>query len=245
MTPSQTPELTVVLPAYEEAASLDMLLPELLTVLKQITPAHEVIVIDAEHGTTGTEAVCSKHAVRYLKRQGGSQYGDAVRTAQKVALGKFVAFMDADGSHNPKVLLDLWRQKEEADLVIASRYVRGGKTENPAILIFMSLMVNIGFRVVLGLKCHDVSNSFRLYRGDDIRILKLECPHFDIIEEILVKLSLLRKNYRVKEVPFTFEKRKAGKTKRQLWVFALQYGRTLCQLHQLKRKALRELSPKL
>jgi len=244
MIPNQAPELTVVLPAYEEAASLDMLLPQLASVLKQTTSAHEVIVVDAEHGTAGTEVVCGKHGVRYVKRQGGSQYGDAVRTAQGVARGKYIVFMDADGSHNPRFLSDLWHMREDSDLVIASRYVAGGKTENPAFLILMSLVVNIGFRIVLGLKCHDVSNSFRLYRGDDFRKLKLECAHFDIIEEMLVKLCLSRKDYRVKEVPFTFEKRKAGKTKRQLWVFALQYGRTLFHLFQLKRKALRELSHK-
>ncbi len=242
MTPKQAAELTVVLPAYEEAASLDMLLPQLASVLKQTGLTHEVIVVDAEHGTNGTEEVCARHCVHYMKRNGGSQYGDAVRTAQEVASGKHVAFMDADGSHNPKFLLDLLQVREESDLVIASRYVAGGKTENPAILIAMSLVVNIGFRLVLGLKCHDVSNSFRLYRGDDFRRLKLECGHFDIIEEMLVKLCLLRKDYRVKEVPFTFEKRKAGKTKRQLWVFALEYGRTLYHLFQLKRKALRELN---
>ena len=86
-----------------------------------------------------------------------------------------------------------------------------------AVLIFMSLMVNVVFRLALGLKCYDVSNSFRLYRGDDLRTLQLKCDNFDIVEEILVKLTVARPGYRIKEVPFVFEKRKAGKTKRNLW----------------------------
>jgi dolichol-phosphate mannosyltransferase len=45
--------------------------------------------------------------------------------------------------------------------------------------------VNVVFRSVLGLKCADVSNSFRLYRGDELRGLQLECDNFDIVEEIL------------------------------------------------------------
>jgi dolichol-phosphate mannosyltransferase len=117
--------------------------------------------------------------------------------------------------------------------------VRGGETENPAILIFMSHVVNIIFRVLLNLKCYDVSNSFRLYRGDDVRSLQLECNHFDIVEEILVKLVGTRKEFRIKEVPSTFEKRKAGKTKRRLLVFILGYLGTLLRLLRLKAKTRR------
>jgi dolichol-phosphate mannosyltransferase len=124
--------------------------------------------------------------------------------------------------------------------VIASRYAPGGKTENPWLLIVMSHMVNVIFRLVLGLNCLDVSNSFRLYRGDDLRKLRLECRHFDIVEEILVKLSYSRHPYRIKEVPSTFEKRKAGKTKRQLLTFAIGYVGTLWRLLSLKRKVAAE-----
>jgi dolichol-phosphate mannosyltransferase len=91
---------------------------------------------------------------------------------------------------------------------------------------------------VLGLKCADVSNSFRLYRGDELRALQLECDNFDIVEEILVKLFFSRPGYRLKEVPFVFEQRRAGKTKRKLLVFAIGYIGTLVRLHRLKRKAV-------
>jgi len=97
--------------------------------------------------------------------------------------------------------------------------------------------VNIVFRLALRLKCYDVSNSFRLYRGADIRSLRLECNHFDVVEEILVKLAALRPGFRIQEVPFTFEKRKAGKTKRHLVKFILGYLGTLFRLLRLKAKA--------
>jgi hypothetical protein len=61
--------------------------------------------------------------------------------------------------------------------------------------------------------------------------------HFDIVEEILVKLITLHPAYRLKEVPFYFEKRKAGKTKRNLLTFALGYFVTLLRLMKLKREA--------
>jgi dolichol-phosphate mannosyltransferase len=235
-----TTELSVVLPAYEEAESLKEILPALKEVASGLTPHFELLVVDTREPRDETPQLCERLAVTYVPRRGGDHYGDAVRTGLATARGDWVAMMDADGSHNPRALLELWPHRHNYDLVIASRYVRGGQTENPAILIFMSHIVNIVFRLALRLKCYDVSNSFRLYRGADARRLKLECDHFDVVEEILVKLSDSRPNFRIKEVPFTFEKRKAGKTKRHLATFILGYLGTLVRLWRLKVKAKQE-----
>jgi dolichol-phosphate mannosyltransferase len=240
MAVSELPELSIVLPSFEEAANLNNLLPRLQEVGRGLTTspaACEILVVDTPEPRDATPEVCRKHNARYIPRKGGPLYGHAIRTALAEARGQWIVFMDADGSHNPSFLPDLWRYRDESDLVIASRYVHGGKTENPAVLIFMSLAVNLVFRWALGLKCLDVSNSFRLYRGDDLRKLRLKCNHFDIVEEILVKLITLHPGYRLKEVPFVFEKRKAGKTKRNLFTFALGYVVTLLRLLKLKREA--------
>ena len=234
------PELSVVLPAYREADSLRKMLPVLNEVARSLTSRYEIIVIDAEQPLDDTPASCRDAGAACVPRRGGAAYGHAIRTALAVAQGRHVIFMDADGSHNPRFLPQLWAERERADLVIASRYVRGGKTENPAVLIFLSLMVNVVFRLVLGLKCYDVSNSLRLYRGDALRGLQLKCDNFDIIEEILIKLSYSQPGYRIKEVPFTFERRKAGTTKRRLLAFAIGYVATLLRLFRLKRQTRKQ-----
>ena len=232
-------DLSIVLPAYEEAESLSVVLPVLQGVAARLTSTFEIVVIDTMQPRDDTPKVCQRLGVTYQSRRGGNLYGDAVRTGFQTARGAFVLIMDGDGSHNPHVIPSLWAERLASDLVVASRYVRGGQTENPAVLIFMSQIVNIIFRIALGLKCYDVSNSFRLYRGVDVRALQLECNHFDIVEEILVKLVTLRPNFRITEVPFTFEQRKAGKTKRQLLTFILGYVGTLWRLLRLKAKAKR------
>jgi dolichol-phosphate mannosyltransferase len=235
-------ELSVVLPAYEEAANLDQLLPALNSELSGLGIAHEIVVVDSAEPRDETPAVCHRHGARHIPRVGGSLYGHAIRTAQREARGRHIVLMDADGSHGPAFVRRLWEHRDTADLLIASRYVSGGQTENPAILIFMSMVVNHVFRLCLGLRCADVSNSFRLYRGDDFRALELVCENFDIVEEILIKLCFSRKEYTVKELPFTFEKRKAGKTKRKLLLFAIGYLQTLARLHRFKR-SMRRTSP--
>lgn len=229
-------ELSIVLPAYEEGENLERLLPKLKEVAARLAGNYEILVVDTQTPRDATPEVCARHGARYVPREGGAMYGNAVETGIARSRGKRVLFMDADGSHNPDFIPELWRLREDYDLVIASRYVPGGKTENPWILILLSHAVNIVFRLVLGLRCLDVSNSFRLYRGDDLRKLRLECHHFDVVEEILVKLVFSRDHYRVKETPATFEKRKAGRTKRQLVTFALGYAGTLWKLLSLKWK---------
>ena len=238
------PDLSVVLPAYREADSLRQMLPVLNEVARSLTPNYEIIVIDTEQPLDDTPAICQAVGAVYVPRSGGAAYGHAIRTALAVARGRYVIFMDADGSHNPRFLPQLWTEREHADLVIASRYVHGGKTENPAVLIFLSLMVNVVFRLVLGLKCYDVSNSLRLYHGDALRSLQLKCDNFDIIEEILIKLSCSQPGYRIKEVPFTFERRKAGATKRKLLAFAIGYLSTLLRLSRFKRQ-MRKQQPRI
>jgi dolichol-phosphate mannosyltransferase len=230
-------ELSVVLPAYEEAENLRNLLPALKASAGAITASYEILVVDTATPRDATPEVCADIGVTYVPREGGDYYGHAVRTGIARSRGQYVVLMDADGSHSPTFLPKLWSPRESADVVIASRYMPGGKTENPAILIFMSLMVNVVFRTVLGLNCRDVSNSFRLYRGDDLRALRLSCNNFDIVEEILVLLSFTHPGYRIHEVPFTFEERKAGKTKRKLVAFALSYFAVLWRLYRLRRKA--------
>jgi dolichol-phosphate mannosyltransferase len=228
--------LSILLPAYEEAENLDGLLPRINNVLSAAGIDYEILVVDAPARRDATQEVSARHAARYMPRTGGDLYGDAIRTGIAAARGEKLIVMDADGSHNPDFLPQLWARRNAADLVIASRYVIGGRTDNPKLLILLSLIVNLVFRIVLGLKCADVSNSFRLYQAEQVRGLTLECDNFDIVEELLVKLSYSKPAFTILEVPFTFEKRKAGKTKRKLLAFALSYIATLWRLHTMKRR---------
>ena len=124
--------------------------------------------------------------------------------------------------------------------MIGSRYAPGGQTENPAILIAMSYVVNLTFRVVFKLSARDVTNSFRLYRTEVLKPLKLESNDFDILEEILIRCVTHRPPARVGEVPVTFERRKAGESKRKLVQFAFGYLTTLRTLRRFQKDAQRQ-----
>ena len=233
-------ELTVLLPAYREADSLRQLLPSLKSQVSEVTSSYEILVVDAQTKIDETEEVCGEFGVRHVFRRNGNLYGDAMRTGIAESSGRFVVVMDADGSHNPCHLPSLWSERERFDVVIGSRYAPGGQTENPALLIAMSYVVNLTFRLAFHLDCKDVTNSFRLYRGAQLRTLKLECNNFDLVEEILIRLVAGPTGARVKEVPVVFERRKAGESKRNLVTFAVSYVQTVVRLRRFYRAARRE-----
>ena len=226
-------DLSVILPAYLEEENLRILLPRLKNVLNSLTPRNEILVIDTETAMDQTKLVCDEQGANYFNRTGGNFYGAAIKTGIEKANGKKIVFMDADGSHAPEFIKKLYDLRNEADIVIASRYIKGGVTENSAILVFMSLVLNITYSLVLNLKVKDVSNSFKLYDAGPLKELELECQNFDIVEEIIYKLSLLNKEIKIKEIPFTFKKRMFGETKRNLFVFIFNYILTIIHLRMM------------
>ena len=238
MNSHEAPELSVVLPCFEEAANLNWLLPQLKSELSALHITFEILVVDTEAPRDETPEICRKNSVRYVPRLGGALYSHALKTGITCATGRWILCMDSDGSHSPSFVKAMWGARNQADLIIASRYVKGGDTENPAVLILLSYIVNLTFRMVLGIRCRDLSNSFRLYEGDALRSLSLECRNFDIIEEILLKLSLREAHFSILELPFTFQARKAGRTKRDLIAFMFSYLGTLYRLRRIRKSAI-------
>ncbi len=223
-------KVAVIIPSYLEEENLRIIIPRLKNEMQKLGNDYEILVIDAMHAMDYTEDVCKNNNVTYLNRTNGNNYGDAVRTGIMNARGKYIIFMDADGSHSPEFINKLYQYKDDYDVVIASRYIEGGATDNNRILILMSWVVNIVYSIVLNLRCKDVSNSFKLYRGDLLRNLNLYCNNFDIVEEILFKLKKINNNLKIKEVPFSFKKRMFGETKRNLFLFMVSYIFTLIKL---------------
>lgn len=223
-------DLSVIMPAYLEEENLRILLPRVKKVLNELTPESEIIIVDTEKPMDGTAKACEEVGVTYINRTGSNTYGSAIRSGLAKAQGKNIIFMDADGSHHPEFIKELYAEKEQNDIVIASRYINGGHTENSAILVLMSKIVNLGYAVVLGLKVKDVSNSFKLYRADFLKELTLTCDNFDVVEEILFKILRNHKDCRIKELPFSFKQRMFGETKRNLPLFVMTYIATLIKL---------------
>ena len=234
--------ISVVLPAYEEEKNLINILPRIHKVLDSKKLEHEILVVDTMEPLDDTKKVCEQYNARYVPRENGNYYGDAIRTGFDKAVGEYIVVMDADGSHDPKEILKFYKvmKNPKVDLVIGSRYCKGGHTDNNFVLRFMSWALNVTYRVFFALKVRDVSDSFRMYRSSQVKNLQFECENFDIVEEILIKLSLYNKPFIAVEVPISFNKRAEGESKRDLGKFILSYLKTIKRLMRIKRESRKQ-----
>ena len=209
-------DLTIIIPSLNESDNLKKLIPEIKSEIgKKFT--YEIFIIDGINKDNKTFKITKKNSIRYLNRIRNNDYGNAVRLGIKKSTGKYILFMDGDYSHNPKFILKLYENKLY-DVVIASRYVPGGKTDNSLLSETLSRFLNKFYNIILNLELEDVSNSFKLYNTKMIKRLHLSCNHFDIIEEIIFKLKKNNDKIRFLEVPYHFKQRKFGKSKRNFFV---------------------------
>ena len=223
-------EYSIVLPAYHEAENLAILLPRLKNTLDALAIDYEIIVVDACKSELPTQAICAKFSAKCISRIPADSYGDAVRSGIHHANGHYIIFMDADGSHPPEFINKMLPWCKEFDLVIASRYVIGGSSENSLLLSAMSKLLNFVYSSLLRIKIRDVSNSFRIYHAQQLKKLTLNCQNFDIIQEILFGLIKQNPALKTKEIPFAFKKRLTGESKRSFFVFVASYFKTLFKL---------------
>jgi len=179
---SKNKDISVVIPAYCEEENLAHLLPRLIQTIKLTKLTYEVLVVDTIKPLDKTEALCRRYKIKYLKRKGDNSYGSAIRIGIDEAHGQYILFMDADGSHTPEFIPKLLKFRHEYEIVVASRYVGNGKTENSLPLILMSRILNWTYAYVLSIPCKDISNSFKIYRAIDVKPLKLKAKNFDIVD---------------------------------------------------------------
>lgn len=229
--------LSIILPSYAEAENLKNIIPKIKIVVETgITKNYEILVIDTMQPVDDTPFICQSANVRYIPRRGGNNYGDAIRTGIQDADGRFILIMDADGSHNPTDIIKLHRKmlKENGDVIIGSRYIKGGSTSNGLVLRLMSYIVNMTYSKLFDLQIKDVSDSFRFYRAELLKSIKLQCNNFDIVEEILIKMKRKYPSIKIFEEPISFHKRDKGFSKRNLWKFIVSYIVTIFKLFRIR-----------
>ena len=223
-------DLSVVIPAWNEAGNLSKLLPQLHSTLQTLGCQYEIIVVD-NHSPDDTAQVCSS-ANATLLQQTSPGYGGALWAGFAAAKGEYILTMDADLSHTPELVPGLWGARNDAELVIASRYVGGGSAEMPGYRHILSIILNQVYTRVLSLPVKDISSGFRLYRASVLRGLDLQSSDFDALEEILI--LVYAHGYKITEIPFRYVPRDQGKSKVKLLRFGMAYLRTLWRMWKLR-----------
>jgi perosamine synthetase len=223
-------DLTIMVLAWNEADNLRSLLPQLREVVERMQVSYEVIVVDAG-STDGTPQVAAEAGAR-VARQSEPGYGGALRMGFSLARGRFIATMDGDHQHDPDFLGAMWTARENAGLVIASRYVEGGRADMPIYRKLFSRILNRVYGFGLGVNFRDMSSGFRLYRRSVINSIAIEGRNFDVLEDIL--LRIVADGHEVVEVPLHHKARFSGRSHVMLLQFVASYLRTFWRLRRLR-----------
>ena len=233
--------ISAVLLVKEEEENLRKMLPMLKSILDQIGEEYEIIVTDS-NSKDHTAKVCKENGVNYLLNECKQQsYAGAFKTAIKYAQYDKFLILDCDFSHDPNKIIPMNQKfKEGYDLVIGSRYVKGGKTDDYVLSKIMSRTLNLIYRVLLRIKPKDISTSFRIYDTKQLKAIQIESKHFEIQEEIIFKMIQNNPNIKIAEVPIYFSKRLYGQSKREMIPFIKAYLKSLMTLIKIKRESCKK-----
>jgi dolichol-phosphate mannosyltransferase len=207
----------VLVPTYQELHTLASIVHR---IFEHIPEVH-VLVID-DNSPDGTGKLADQLKAKYsnlevLHRTSKNGLGAAYIDGFNNSINEFdvLVEMDADGSHDPQDLVTILREIDNYDCVLGSRWVPGGKVVNwPKSREILSRGGNSYVRLMLGIDIGDATGGFRAYKTTALKQLDLSdidsqgyCFQVDMVRR------LLKKGFKIKEVPITFTERTIGTSK--------------------------------
>jgi dolichol-phosphate mannosyltransferase len=212
------PRLLVSLATYNERDNLEPLVRE----IRQALPAADLLVID-DNSPDGTGDLADRLAVddshvRVMHRAGKLGLGTAILAGMRYAIDEnydYLLNMDADFSHHPRYLPAIVGGMGKNDVMIGSRYVKGGGTVNwPLSRRLMSTGVGLAVRMLMRIPARDTSGAYRCYRVSKLRQAHLERVRsrgYSFQQEVLYRCR--KAGCKIGETPIIFENRRAGRSK--------------------------------
>ncbi len=217
----------IVIPTYNEKENIIPLLRSILS--QKVAAALEIIVVD-DNSPDGTGLLIDEESklhqeISCIHRKGKLGLGSAYREGFRTALSRgadAIVGMDADFSHSPKYLPALLAGTAHADLVIGSRYIKGGGQKGCSLgRRILSRGANALARLLLALPTRDATSGFRCYTRavfDRIDLSTVRSDGYSFLVEMVVRCR--RAGLTIREVPIIFENRTRGASKisrREVW----------------------------
>lgn len=221
--------VSIVIPVYNEGENIRTTLAELDA--KVTVDAETFLVYDRDDDTTldTAQALAGKTRVPFnlMKNKFGRGALNAIKTGLEDAPGELVVVTMADLCDPPEVINDMVAaaERDNADIVCASRYMKGGKQfGGPKFKGFLSHTAGLLLCWLARLPTHDPTNSFKLYRKSYLQMVTIESTGgFELGIELVVKARAMGR--KIVEVPTTWRDRVAGKSNFKLWKWLPNYLR--------------------
>lgn len=237
----------VVIPTYNEAENLPRMVKSLFEL--PVEDLRLLVIDDGSPDGTGVvaEQLAEQHPgrVHVIHREGKLGLGTAYLTGFRWALdqgAEIIIQMDADFSHDPKVIPELIGALNQADLAVGSRYVAGGSLDErwPFWRKWLSSFGNLYARIVLRMPVRDLTGGFRAWSREVMTAIPLErvkSEGYAFQVEMIYLADLL--GYEISEVPIYFADRVEGESKMSLGIqieAALRVWAILLEYADLRRR---------
>ena len=217
---------SVVVPAYNEEDNIRPLTEDLLRVLDGCD--FEIILVD-DGSNDGTPALCDELSAKdkrvrcVHRRKGNNGMGFALIEGSRSALGEYVFWVMGDRSDRLESIKEIIQKLDEGyDMVVASRYMRGGsRGELGADKAMYGSTYTTLARLVFGIPVHDITNAYRGFRRELVEKVRVESGDFAISPEFAIKTHL--SGYKLGEVPTTYFNRRTGQTKFRIVQMGIRY----------------------
>jgi dolichol-phosphate mannosyltransferase len=240
------PKIMVVLPTYNEAENLPLMVEALLAL--PVENLNMLVVDDRSPDGTGQIAddLAEKHRgiINVLHRSNKEGLGAAYMAGFKKALGldaDYIIQMDCDFSHQPRYLPAMIKAAETADLVLGSRYVRGGGVDESWSFTrkALSWFANrVYTRTLLNMPVNDATGGFKLWRRETLIGLNLDRVRSNgYVFQVEMTYIAHRLGFRVAEIPIYFPDRERGHSKMDTNIAveaALRTWQVMFRHHNLK-----------
>ncbi|PIX30968.1 dolichyl-phosphate beta-D-mannosyltransferase [Candidatus Berkelbacteria bacterium CG_4_8_14_3_um_filter_33_6] len=212
----------VIIPTYNERKNIAEIIPQVLTVSDSNNSDLDILVVDDNSPDKTYDVVkffsIKDNRVNLLHRMKKEGLGKAYEAGFRWALEKkydFIISMDADLSHQPKYLQNMLDGDKKIDLLVGSRYIKGGGVIGwDWKRLLNSRGANFATRVMLGIKTHDVTSGFKRYNRkllNKIVDYGIQSSGYALMVETVYFAK--RNNYQIAEFPIVFVDRRAGESK--------------------------------
>ena len=208
----------IIIPTFNELDNVPTLIPEVLSKNENI----DILIVD-DNSPDGTADFVHNEAennprIKLIKREKKLGLGTAYITGFKYALKNnydYIFEMDADFSHNPKMIPKFLKEIKKYDLVLGSRYKEGVNVANwPMSRLMLSLFANVYTRVITGLPIRDATGGFKCFRREVLEAINLdEVKSNGYAFQIEMTFKAWKKGFKIKEISIIFIDRVKGTSK--------------------------------
>jgi dolichol-phosphate mannosyltransferase len=231
-------QVSIIIPTYNESKNIIKILHSIGEILPKNVSTQTIVVDDNSPDGTGkivedylkNVKKIADNTIEIIHRKTKDGLGSAILKGIQQAKGDTIVVMDCDFSHPPQIIPKLIEsiKKYQYDIVVASRYIKGGKIQGWSVKRkIMSRFATLIAKKGLGIDTKDPMSGFFAFKRSIIKGLNIDAIGFKILLEILVKTN----GVNIKEIPYTFQNRELGSSKLNVKTI-LDYYKSVWKLYR-------------